>query len=298
MSDSREAGTLVTSENIAEFTAQKLGLADRADTVADNSEPDQAPEQSEPKSEDEAKTGKQNPKLEKRFSEITKQREQAREEAKREREARESLEAKVAELERRGQPQQRVETQDEEPKPEQFNDAFEYARALAEYSAEQALKNRDRVELEKKYQAEHDKLIEVWNDRLETTKKELPDYQDMIESSDVMVSDQVRDALLESDTGPRILYHLAENPDYAEKLSKMTVISALREIGKLEARFEKAETKSDKTETKPVVRSKAPAPINPLRATGGSMDTTIGSDGEFHGTYSQWREARKAGKIR
>jgi len=78
----------------------------------------------------------------------------------------------------------------------------------------------------------------------------------------------------------------------------MTVISALREIGKLEARFEKAETKSDKTETKPVVRSKAPAPINPLRATGGSMDTTIGSDGEFHGTYSQWREARKAGKIR
>jgi len=291
MSDSREAGTVVTSENIAEFTAQKLGLADRADTEADNSEPDQAPEQSEPKSEDEARTGKQNPKLEKRFSEITKQREAAREEAKREREARESLEAKVAELERRGQPQQRVETQDEEPKPEQFNDAFEYARALAEYSAEQALKNRDRAELEKKHQAEHDKLIEVWNDRLEATKKELPDYQDMIESSDVMVSDQVRDALLESDAGPRILYHLAENPDYAEKLSKMTVISALREIGKLEAKFEK-------TETKPVVRSKAPAPINPLRATGGSMDTTVGSDGEFHGTYSQWREARKAGKIR
>lgn len=291
MSDSREAQTVVTSENIAEFTAQKLGLADRADTEADNSEPDQAQEQSEPKSEDEAKTGKQNPKLEKRFSEITKQREAAREEAKREREARESLEAKVAELERRGQPQQQVETLDEEPKPEQFNDAFEYARALAEYSAEQALKNRDRVELEKKYQAEHDKLIEVWNDRLETTKKELPDYQDMIESSDVMVSDQVRDALLESDAGPRILYHLAENPDYAEKLSKMTVISALREIGKLEAKFEK-------TETKPVVRSKAPAPINPLRATGGSMDTSVGSDGEFHGTYSQWREARKAGKIR
>ena len=287
----RQAETVVTSENIAEFAAQKLGLADRADTEADDSEPDQAPEQSEPKSEDEARTGKQNPKLERRFSEITKQREQAREEAKREREARESLEAKVAELERRTQPQQRVESLDEEPKPEQFNDAFEYARALAEYSAEQALKNRDRVELEKKYQAEHDKLIEVWNDRLETTKKELPDYQDMIESSDVMVSDQVRDALLESDAGPRILYHLAENPDYAEKLSKMTVISALREIGKLEARFEK-------TETKPVVRSKAPAPINPLRATGGSMDTTIGSDGGFHGTYSQWREARKAGKIR
>ena len=293
MSESREAGLVVTSENIAEFTAQKLGLADRADTAAeveDDSEPDQALEQSEPKSEDEAKTGKQNPKLEKRFSEITKQREAARAEAQREREAREALETRLAELERRNQPQ-RVESLDEEPKPEQFNDAFEYARALAEYSAEQALKNRDRVELEKKYQAEQEKLIQVWNDRLETTKKELPDYADMIESSDVMVSDQVRDALLESEAGPRILYHLAENPDYAEKLSKMTVISALREIGKLEAKFEK-------TETKPVVRSKAPAPINPLKSTGGSMETPIGSDGEFHGTYSQWREARKAGRIR
>ena len=294
MSESREAGTVVTSENIAEFKAQKLGLADRDDTAAevveDDSEPDQAPEQSEPKSEDEARAGKQNPKLEKRFSEITKQREQAREEAKREREARESLEAKVAELEKRTQPQ-KVESLNEEPKPEQFNDAFEYARALAEFSAEQALKNRDRVELEKKYQAEQDKLIEVWNERLETTKKELPDYQDMIESSDVMVSDQVRDALLESDAGPRILYHLAENPDYAEKLSKMTVVSALREIGKLEAKFEK-------TETKPAVRSKAPAPINPLRATGSPMNAPVDSNGEFHGTYAQWREARKAGKIR
>jgi hypothetical protein len=286
----RQAETVVTSENIAEFAAQKLGLADdRADTEADYSEPDRAQEQSEPKSEDEARTGKQNPKLEKRFSEITKQREEAREEAKRERAARDSLEQRLADLEKRGQP--KAEAVNEEPKPEQFNDAFEYARALAEYSAEQALLNRDRAELEKKYQEEHNKLIETWNDRLEATKKELPDYQDMIESSDVMVSDQVRDALLESDAGPRILYHLAENPDYAEKLSKMTVISALREIGKLEARFEK-------TETKPVVRSKAPAPINPLRATGGSMDTTIGSDGEFHGTYSQWREARKAGRIR
>jgi hypothetical protein len=290
----REAQTVVTSENKAEFEAQKLGLADRADTAADTSEPVATQEQSEPQP-DEARTGKQNPKLEKRFSEITKQREEAREEAKRERAARESLEQRLADLEKRGQP--KAEAVNEEPKPEQFNDAFEYARALAEYSAEQALLNRDRAELEKKYQEEHNKLIETWNDRLEATKKELPDYQDMIESSDVMVSDQVRDALLESDAGPRILYHLAENPDYAEKLSKMTVVSALREIGKLEAKFEKMET-SDKAETKPVVRSKAPAPINPLKAMGGSMDTPIGSDGEFHGTYSQWREARKAGKIR
>lgn len=295
MSESKEAGSVVTSENFAEFTAQKLGLADRveaaAEVVEDTSEPDSASEQSEPKSEDEAKTGKQNPKLEKRFSEITKQREAAREEARREREAREALEARLAELEQRNKPQPQAEVLDEEPRPEQFNDAFEYARALAEYSAEQALKNRDRAEMEKKLAAEQEKLVEAWNERLEATKKELPDYTDMIESSDVMVSDQVRDALLESEAGPRILYHLAENPDYAEKLSKMTVISALREIGKLEAKFEK-------TETKPVVRSKAPAPINPLKATGSAMDTPVNSDGEFHGTYSQWREARKAGKIR
>jgi hypothetical protein len=75
----KEASQVLTSENAAEFYANRLGLAESpAETVAEQSEPESVEEQSEPEAEAEAKQEgerKQNPKLERRFSEITKQRE-------------------------------------------------------------------------------------------------------------------------------------------------------------------------------------------------------------------------------
>ena len=118
-------------------------------------------------------------------------------------------------------------------------------------------------------------------------------------SSPVQVNDAVRDAILESDVGPQILYELASNDELAEKITKLSPINALREIGKLEARFEDAsKNAAPKTVKTASEKSKAPAPINPLKATSGALNTKIGSDGQFHGTYAQWKEARRAGKIR
>jgi len=42
-----------------------------------------------------------------------------------------------------------------------------------------------------------------------------------------VVSNEVRDAIFESEVGPRILYHLAENPEIAEQLQGMTLTKAL-----------------------------------------------------------------------
>lgn len=293
----KEASSVLTSENAADFYAQKLGLATETTTEAVETTPEPVVEepQSEPEAESEAKPveeaeKKPNPKLEKRFSELTKQRELARQEAERERQRAIELEKRLEALEKKTP--EKVFDPDAEPQPSQFNDAFEYAKALAEYSTEKALQNRDREEAEKAKAAERQKVIEAWQSRLEATKQELTDYDDMIASSDVVVNDQIRDAILESDAGPRILYHLAENPDVAEKLNKLTVVSALRELGKIEARFEKTETPA-KTAV-----SKAPAPITPLKAVGSVPENKVTSDGQFVGTYQEWKQQRMAGKIR
>jgi len=307
----REAGQVLTSENSEAFYANKLGLAEEAPVeavVEETTEPaEEANDQSESQPEETKETKateekKQNPKLEKRFSELTKQREEARKEAQREREAREALENRLKELEVKVNPQP-VEQVNAKPSPSQFNDAFEYAEALAEWSAEQAILNREKAETERKVQEERSQVIKSWNDRLANVKADLPDYDEMIASaSDITVSDEIRDAMLESEQGPRILYHLAENPELAEKLNSMSKVSALREIGKLEARFEAKETPKEAkavAETKTsVAKSKAPAPISPIKTSSAVADVGVGSDGEFHGTYQQWRESRKAGKIR
>jgi len=299
MSD-KEAGQVLTSENAAEFYANRLGLAESpAETEAvEETEPVAEDDQSEPKeAEKEANQEgerKQNPKLEKRFSEITKQREEARKEAQNERQARVELEQRLAALEQQRQPQQQSYV-DQEPQPSQFNDAFEYAKALAEFSTEKALAERDRQLAQQKEQEAQQKIIQSWAQKVQEAKAELPDFDDLVASSDVVVNNAVRDAILESDVGPKILYHLAENNDLAKKIASLSPNAALREIGKLEAKFEvNPETK----QTAPVVRSKAPTPIQPIRGGQGKADVPISADGEFHGSYQAWKAARKAGKIR
>jgi hypothetical protein len=290
--------TVLTSENSAEFYANKLGLAAEPEVEAvveeTPTEPTEVEEQSEPVAEDEEKVTeerKPNPKLEKRFSELTKQREQAREDAARERQKREELETRLKALESQAAPKQE-QSRDEKPRPDQFVDAFEYAEALADWSAENAVMRARQEDVERKIQEERNKVIESWNTRVESTKSDLLDFDDMVASSDVVVSDQVRDAILESEVGPRILYHLAENPEIAEKISKASLITALREIGKLEARFEKKEP----VEVKPVaVKSKAPAPIKPLNAT--SSEQAILTDTDKM-TYAQYKAMRQAKRIR
>lgn len=297
----RVASNLVTSENLAEFTAQKLGLVDTPANEAAEAEPDAEADQSGQDGEGKDATAtdeqkKPNPKLERRFSEITKQREAAREEAKREREQRESLEARLKELESRVNPPVQAEADElgQEPKPEQFSDMYEYAKALAEYTADKKLMERDNQEKARKAAAEQEAKFKTWADRVNAAKTNLPDFDDMVQSSDVRVSDPVRDAIIESENGPQILYYLAENSEFAKKLADMSVVSAVREIGKIEARFIK-----EATEVKPVaVKSKAPAPINPLRGALNTVDANVDADGNFHGSFQQWKAARQARKIR
>ena len=293
------ASNVLTSENAAEFYAQKLGLAPAESAseaeVAEKqqAEPELEADGSEPEAKEEAKPQdepkKQNPKLERRFSEITKQREEARREAEAERQRRVELEQRLAALEQQKPKQEFV---DEEPQPSQFQDAFEYAKALAEYTADKRIEEMKRQEAEAQKAAERQKMIESWTQKVEQAKSELPDFDDMVASSDVVVSDDIRDAILESDVGPKILYHLAENSEFAKKVAGMPTRAALKEIGKLEARFEA------KAEEKPVAKSKAPAPVTPLKAVSGVAETKLSSDGNWYGSYAEWKAARKAGKVR
>lgn len=137
----KQAGTVVTSENLAEFTANKLGLATESSPTAAEvdespSEPAAQDGQSEPKLADDEATGtdekKQNPKLEKRFSELTRQRKEAEAKAEAAEQARMDLEKRLAALESNRVPTQAPES-NQKPSPDSYKDAFEYAEALAEW---------------------------------------------------------------------------------------------------------------------------------------------------------------------
>ena len=311
--EAKQASNVVTSENLTEWTMNRLGLAtDDAPTEAETVEetPDSEPVAEEGESEQDSETEgkateerKQNPKLEKRFSELTKARKQAEENAAKSQAEKEQLEARLREYEDRQTPQPQVEESPigKEPRADQFDDAFEYAKALAEWSAEKALYDRDQQDLNRKAEEERQKVLKTWSEKLQKAKPNLADFDEIVNSTQVVVSNEVRDAIIESDVGPEILYHLASlDGEEAERFQTLPISKALREIGKLEARFEKQEAAQEEAvRSKPVAqKSKAPAPLSPIKATGSAMETPIGSDGEFHGSFQAWKAARKAGKIR
>ena len=302
----RTADNVVTSDNLAEWTANKLGLASEeapSEAVVEtlerevSTEPEvEAQAESEPEAEQEAEVTdkpKQNPKLEKRFSELTKRAKQAEAE-------KQALEARLQELESKVAPAPQQIEQDilgEKPQASQFQDAFEYAEALAEWSAEKALVERDKQDQQRKIDNERQEVIKSWTSKLEKAKAEMPDFDEMVASSQVQVRDEVRDAILESDVGPQILYQLASDDELAQRISSLPVNKALKELGKLEVQFERKEAPAE-VKSEPVARSKAPAPIKPLTAGKGTQDVLIDGDGAFHGTYAQWKAARQAKRIR
>ena len=299
MAEVREASSVVTSDNATTFYAERLGLADeQAPTEAvEITEPVGEIEQSEPEAKEEAeeqKPEKQKDKLNKRFDKVTKRAQEAEAKARELEERLKSYEAGNTQ-----QPQQETVRSEDKPQASQFNDAFEYAEALAEWSAENALKQRDVQEAQRKAQEAQEKVLKTWNEKIEKAKADLPDFDRMVKSSEIVVSDPIRDSIIESDVGPQLLYHLATNEDFAQQLTEMPVAKALRELGKLEAKFEAKESKPSKADKKETVSSsKAPEPIRPLSGGKVGKDVMIDTNGEFHGTYAQWKAARQAGKVR
>lgn len=297
----RPTYTVVTNENKAEFVAEKLGWNKEAPAAAEKAEPVESSAPIEAEATEEAKTAeeqerKPNPKIERRFSEITKQREAARQEAERERQARIELENKLKAMEAKLNPPQEKAEADPKPKPEQFSDMFEYAEALSEWTADKRIKEEKAKEAAQRVEQERAKVMDTWASRVNDFRSKTPDFDDLVGSADVVVSNEVRDAIFESDVGPQILYHLAENPDVAKKLSGLSAIGALRMVGKLEAKFEDSPTSTPKETA--AKTSKAPPPITPIKAKANGPVTELDDNRQFHGSYQAWKAARLAGRIR
>ena len=298
----KEASNVITSDTAHTFYAERLGLADEPidvefESVKKESDKTKGNKQSEPVAEAEANTEqtteKRSEKLNKRFDKVTQRAKEA--------EARSvDLENRLKEYEAKATPQQEPVRATIEGKPQasQFNDAFEYAEALAEWSAENALKQRDAEEVQRKARKAQDKVLNNWNEKIAKAKTSMPDFDRMVQSSTTVVSDEIRDSILESDVGPQLLYFLASDENFAKKLTEMPLVKALREIGRLEARFEQEDKPKAKANKESVSRSTAPSPIRPL--TGGKIgnDVLIDTNGEFQGSYAQWKAARQANKIR
>jgi hypothetical protein len=300
---------VVTGETLAQYQADKLGWAaepaEDAETGEMIIEPEGAIEVEKPEvdaeievMDEEKKPVKPKSKLEQRMSDLANARRAAEDRADAAERRAQAAEAKLKpeEPKVKAEPAKPAEASGK-PKASDYTDAFEYAEALSDWKVKEAFAAKDRDDAAARVQQERETIASTWAERQAQTIEEFPDYMTVTSGLNVTVSDEVRDAIIESEMGPRILYHLAQNPAEAKAIAAMKPIAALKAIGRLEAKYDQAGAPTSKVPQKILPKpSNAPAPIKPLRGTEVS-DSRVNSDGEYTGTYDQYVADRKAGKV-
>lgn len=299
--------TVVTPDNFEAYVDQQIGPRKTEDAVVIDDDAgdvdDDAPDSAAKPADKEAK---KKGRLNERFSELTQAKKQAEEKAekasaelKAAREAREAAERRANELAAKYEPPKPDEI-GPEPVPEQFTDVGEYAKALKDYTADKTRRDDARAASEKAAAEERQRVADSFIKRQADFKDATPDYSEVLSNSDVKVSEEIRDAIVESDVGPQILYHLAKNPDVGESLGKMSIARALRELGKIEAKLsgDPAPDRANKPAASVAEISKTPAPISPLKGTSAIAATKVDTNGNFYGTYEEYKKLRAAGKIK
>ncbi len=213
--------------------------------------------------------GQFKPKLQERIDEITRQRHEAEREAAYWRGIAETRAAKE-------QPKA-----DAEPKAEYFSDYGEYVRALAKFEAKSLVKAElTQLEAQRQDQAK----ASTWQQRAEAVKAELPDFDQVMRTSTAPMTQAMAEAIRESEAGPKVAYHLAQNPEVAARLAQLSPLAAAREIGKLEASLSTAAAPA------PAAKkiTSAPTPPTPV----GSGRSTTGDPGKMsQADYMEWRKS-------
>src|ERR1700674_857931 len=300
---------VVTSENFHAYVNEKLGIDPEAQAkeelaeIEEKKAADKATKDDPTPELDETVQKEKKGKINERFKELTDKRKAAEElatkraeEARAAREERDRLAEERDALKAKYEPPKSTE-EVPEPQPSQFSDVSEYGKALKDWTAENT-RREDTAIRQAAQQAEEAKVIaKAWGERLTATKTELADYEEVLNASEVKVSDQVRDAIIKSEVGPKILYHLAQHPEVAEKIGEMTVGKALVYLGKLEAELGSAEKPQTKSAAVAEI-SKAPTPITPLKGGTAAVGILRGTDDVPKGmTYDQWAKLYRVGKI-
>ena len=318
----REDIVTVTSENHQQFVDEQLGVKTESPKEEVKEEPksleSQAQEEldklnAEKAKKEEAEKAEADPthdieedkpigkdkksRLNERFSELThkrksaeQERDQARKDAQAHREAKEKLERELNELRTKYEPPKTE--ADPEPQRQQFQSDADFIKAVKDWSADNALREAEKRKAEEAAKAEQQKIVKQWQERQTAFQQQTPDYAEVLGSSSAQVKDHIRDAILESDVGPQLLYFLAKNPDQVDKLNDMSVPGALKELGRMEDKLGKP--KSEVKDTKETKVSSAPAPISPL--SGGSGVPVVPKSETM--TYDEWKQHRQAGRIK
>lgn len=171
------------------------------------------------------------------------------------------------------------------PKPEDFSTDEEFIRAEAAYDATKnvisLLNNQATAQQMEQQQFEQSQKINAYNQKVEKALEKTPDFQQVVGQSLLNSVDAngnltpAAQAILESDNGPDIAYHVANNPEIALQLNNTDAVNAGRLVERL----------SSKLSVTPPKLNEAPPPIGSENQQGSGPIPGKDDFAEKHGNY-------------
>jgi hypothetical protein len=160
----------------------------------------------------------------------------------------------------------------------------QYFEDLADWKANQTIEakltERETKAKEAEMRTEAQKRQREYQAKAAEFSKSATDFNEVTEAYDGPWNNTIAQALLESDMGPQVAYHLAKNPEEAEKLEGMNYAQVNRFFGRIEASLESQKPPETKV-------TKAPPPLNVPRGTG--QTSTLDPFNNHDMSAEQWR---------
>lgn len=315
----------VTNENLAEYVAERsikpteistaTQMTEAVNKIADAKAEKVVVEAKETKpnvsgapdpGEQEPTAKKKNP-VQPRIDELTAQKRELEEFAESEYELRLRAERRIGELENelkaaKPEVKQEAEKEEAEPDPTKYTDQKEFLKDWGAWNRKEALKEFAAVEGRKEAERQAAEQNARITAQIEKAKEDLPDFVEVIEAAgreNPFVPEHIKSAILASDVGAHLAYHIRKNPDDEKRLYSLTPAKALLELGKLELKYLKEVTKETSNITSTVETTKAPTPPPKLKgAEGGIVSTNLAAPMNFKDYRAQRLEQQRARQRR
>lgn len=264
--DARQASMsrVVTSETLLANVNPEEPASEAADTTASQTQ-EEGTQQKAKKSPQE------------RIVDLIERRKEAEAQAAAEKKRADEFEERLRALESsRNTPQERT----EKPKRESYESDEEFFEALADWK----LKERDEEQRLAQLKAEAEAIDEAFNKRMEKTKKEFDDYDEVVGSANVDIPSFLVMAIKESDIGPELVYYLSKHQDEAKRIASMRPVPAIKRLMDIERELS---AEDDPVVEKPKAKPRAPEPINPLKGAPASNPAKPKSFADYKAQRSQ-----------
>lgn len=267
-----------------ESAAQESESADQAVAVATDTT-EQVAETDEQKNarelaEQQARSERRARGVQKRLDELTAEKYEARARAER-------AERMLEQAMRGNQPAPAAEQPDAEPKREQYANYDDWVAALAEHRAakraEKIIADRfGQVHQQQTDFAQQQEVMRLRNQfaaRQQDFAKKNADYFDVVQTEDVRIPNEAAAFLHTMEDAPAVIYHMAKNPEVAQRLWNEPPIRQAMLLGELSAQLK----------TPPKV-SNAPPPGKPTGARSGESNEP---PSDYQG-YLKWRAKQRS----